>query len=125
MELTYGEQRTEEEKLYDEVVLARVKRGIAFCEKHYGPDWMDRIDIEELDLRSGASCILGQLEAHAEGEGYFNAVRRHWVDQRGPTRNGFCTPTIRNDNDAVDEVAWDALQQCWVDALTPRVEKLN
>ncbi|HXJ63286.1 MAG TPA: hypothetical protein VNN79_05990 [Actinomycetota bacterium] len=119
MTLTYDERRSEEEVLYDEIVLARVKRGIAFCEKHYGPNWVDHIDIRELDLRSDASCVLGQLENKlGEGADYHEACDRFWAEgsSSGPTRNGFCTPS----KDYKEE-SWDALQACWEDVLTPRV----
>lgn len=120
MTVTFGEQRTEQEKAYDEVVLARVKRGIAFAEKHYGPDWADHINMEQLDLRSGNACILGQLERHKNGGEYYSALDRFWENENTQTRMtaklGFCTPA----KDYRDE-GWDELQAAWMDALTPRV----
>lgn len=38
-----------------------VKRGARWLDKHIGPDWDDKIDIESLDLESTKSCILGQV----------------------------------------------------------------
>jgi hypothetical protein len=64
--MTYGEQRTPLQEAIDEVVLEKVKRGIAVLEEKYGPDWVDRIDLDTLDLGESDSCVLGQVYAGAE-----------------------------------------------------------
>lgn len=39
----------------------RVAAGIDFLNGKE-PDWVDRIDLDNLDLMSGARCVIGQLE---------------------------------------------------------------
>lgn len=124
MTVTFEEQRTETEKLYDEAVLARVKAGIAFCEATYGPGWVDKIDMETLCLSDGSRCVLGQLEGprrhyytDALGKkrwflrgGYFEACNKYFGGGDGNDM-GFC----------VDGEEWKELQECWEDMLTPKV----
>lgn len=102
-----GERRTETQKAYDAKVLARVKRGIAWLEKQWGPDWVEHIDLKTLDLTSGSLCVLGQLYGD-----YAEACYRNGLSD-GRTK-GFYDP---------DDDRYPALQACWVDLLTPKVAK--
>lgn len=39
----------------------RVRRGIKFLDSHVGRDvWLDRLDVDELDVRWGTACPLAQ-----------------------------------------------------------------
>lgn len=40
----------------------RVKAGMALLDEKYGPEWVEAIDVESLDLQDNCSCVLGQLE---------------------------------------------------------------
>lgn len=40
----------------------RVRKGIAFLDATYGPEWRGRINWDTLDMWSGLECVLGQLE---------------------------------------------------------------
>lgn len=49
--------------------LRRVIAGAEFLDQHQ-PDWVDLIDTQTLDVRLNHACILGQLGAHLDVEGY-------------------------------------------------------
>lgn len=111
---TYEEARTEVEKEIDAEVLARVKNGIALLEREHGPDWVDKIDLDVLDIADGSVCVLGQLY----GGDYFDACARLFgneLDTQPPREHGFCATRIRPADD------WLALQKAWEHVLTPRV----
>ncbi len=117
MTTTYGELRTEKEKLYDAEVLARVKAGIKWLEETVGPSWVDKIDIGTLSLTHGSRCVLGQVFS-AEGnleeiDGYDWAI-------------GMFPDELVNSGEAhgfyTEDGYWSALQACWEDVLTPMVK---
>jgi len=37
-----------------------VSRGVGWLNKNY-PGWVDKIDLNELDMSTGTNCVLGQL----------------------------------------------------------------
>ena len=45
----------------------RIDKGVAWLNANV-PDWLDRIDLDRLDLASGCRCVLGQLFAHVVDE---------------------------------------------------------
>lgn len=48
----------------EDVVLpveVRVKQGMALLDEKHGPEWVDRIDVDTLNLRDSCRCVLGQL----------------------------------------------------------------
>lgn len=104
---TFEEARTEEEKSVDALVKKRVQRGIALLEKKHGPNWVDRVDLETLELMNCENCVLGQLYGR-----YSAGTSALHITFEAPDY-GF---TIRDDD------GWGRLQAAWMDALTPRVE---
>ena len=58
---------------------ARVKRGIEWLDKKRGDDWVCTIDLENLNIRSGNYCILGQLYE----DGYFEGCKKLRIDGFG------------------------------------------
>lgn len=84
--LTYGELRTNAEKIADELVKVRVLAGIEVLNEKYGPDWVDKVDPATLCLSSTNACVLGQVYHRAEvpeakrglpmasGDGYWRAL---------------------------------------------------
>lgn len=114
------QERTEEQKLYDAEVLARVKRGLEFLERTHGPGWEDKIDMEKFDLTEGDACVLGQVFGTRDHEGFHWATNQY-RDELGAwgSDHGFST-TIKED--VTEDDPWSALQQCWEDVLTPRIE---
>lgn len=68
---TYGEARSAEETATDREILNKVLNGIELLKKKYGDDWVDKIDLETLQLSSGTRCVLGQVgRATYGGKGY-------------------------------------------------------
>lgn len=43
-----------------------VLEGIELLKKVHGEDWVDRIDLDSLDLMNGDRCVLGQLYGNYE-----------------------------------------------------------
>lgn len=41
-------------------IIARVRKGAEFLEKKY-PGWLDKIDLDTLDMYNPKKCVLGQL----------------------------------------------------------------
>ena len=48
----------------------RVSRGIELLDQEV-PDWFDKIDLDDLDLSSARSCVLGQVFYKRGGEAGF------------------------------------------------------
>ena len=116
--VTYGEARTEGQKLYDAAVMERVKKGMALLEREYGPDWVDHIDLSELRLWSGGSCVLGQLYGSWDDQ-----IDEFWPDDayRESAEHGF---SIGHEISGVRrQEAWNTLQTAWEEALTPVVTR--
>lgn len=61
-----------------------VKKGAAWLDE-VRPGWIDAIDVAQLDISSGACCILGQVFADEADEdwcsGYDYAIN-HWEEVR-------------------------------------------
>lgn len=112
MTVTFGEQRTEEQKAYDAEVLERVKRGMALLERAYGINWVDYIDLDTLELRDGNACVLGQVYGS-----YTRGVDTLWP------RPALSYAVIDHGFVARNDPEWDALNAAWQDALTPIVTK--
>lgn len=51
-------------------IAEKIAAGAAFLDEHE-PGWVDRIDVDRLDLASMCGCVLGQLEI----------VHRGWSDR--------------------------------------------
>lgn len=64
--LTYGEMRTNAEKIADEEIKDRILAGIDVLNEKFGPDWVDHVDVTTLDLSSPNACVLGQVYKDAE-----------------------------------------------------------
>lgn len=44
----------------------KVENGISFCNVQYGPDWINRIDLDLLSMSNHRNCIIGQLDPHCD-----------------------------------------------------------
>lgn len=53
---------------------SRIKKGIAFLDKKLGrKKWTGRIDVSELDLASGMTCVIGETMGHfSDGQAEWN-----------------------------------------------------
>jgi hypothetical protein len=119
---SFGEQRTALQKEVDAAVLERVKRGMALLEERHGPDWVGMIDLAELDLRDGHSCVLGQVYlASEEGDGYSCGVID--LDIEVTDHNYGFSVTDDELLDLGEDTAWERLQKVWEYVLTPHVFK--
>jgi hypothetical protein len=49
-------------------VKQRIADGMAALDQVYGPDWVDKIDLDKLDLANPRQCIVGQSESHRIGQ---------------------------------------------------------
>lgn len=120
--LSPGERRTPYEREIDAEVLARVKAGIAFLEETVGPDWVDRINLDELELQDGDHCVCGQVFAaevvDIDGwNGYdFACGKFEWSDHGASL--GFS-----REHTIYRQGAWMELQRAWTHVLTPLVQK--
>lgn len=134
MTATFGEIRTKKEKRHDAELMERVKRGIALLEREYGPSWVDHIDLDRLDLRSGGSCVLGQLygcytdglqvlwpELSAEADTDVDGWEK--ISAGVGHQHGFFAASDRRDGCYGPSQDWIALNEAWKDALTPLVTK--
>lgn len=85
VEITFGEMRSNAEKIADEVIKERVVRGIELLNERFGPDWVERIDPTYLCLGSSNRCILGQVYRDADEAGVVNADPDFgpWEEQSG------------------------------------------
>lgn len=121
MSTIHESNRTDVQKKIDQIVLERVKRGIAWLEQEHGPDWVDHINMSTLDLRDGDCCVLGQVYAD-EGDqecrdGYWYACAYPLLQQgQDDQLLGFCII-------GEEEQEWDDLQEAWEYVLTPLVSK--
>lgn len=66
LRLTYGEMRSNAEKIADEALKKRILSGIEVLNEKFGPDWVEHIDPGSLDLASPNECVLGQVYDGAE-----------------------------------------------------------
>ena len=84
---TYGEMRTPQEIELDRKVLNKVLAGIEFLQERYGDDWVDKIDLNTLQLASAQSCVLGQFGRNT-GRGDYHAMIDRFCIGSG-TEHGF------------------------------------
>lgn len=87
-------------------VTDRVQQGVAWLDAN-GPDrWWTLVELLELDLTSGCSCVLGQVFLTAGEEAYQSGFSRGVEiakDQKGFTELEASDWTIESGFDAVDE----------------------
>jgi hypothetical protein len=60
-------QETESEQ--PEWAMARARKGAAWLDSKFGPEWDRRIDLETLDIGTVDRCILGQLGCQTSTRG--------------------------------------------------------
>lgn len=124
---TIVHERTEEQVEIDAEILERVKKGIEFLEETAGPNWVDLIDLKTLDLKSGDSCVCGQVFAEYTDEIYqengfaiykyengYDYAEYQLRDGQRVLDLGFCAKGLED---------WEPLQKTWEHVLTPMVSK--
>lgn len=113
---TYGDQRSDAQKAHDQEVKDRVERGIQLLYAKHGPDWVEKIDLDELQLSSGSACVLGQIyadEASGYEDGYDYASSAVFDDLNMSDFGFTIAGKIYRDDD------WEQLQEAWEEALRP------
>lgn len=71
----------------------RVARGAAFMDANY-PGWVDKIDLNTLDIHSACDCVLGQA-----GLSYTNTWIEHFSAKAGEMKSrGFATTKAENES---------------------------
>jgi hypothetical protein len=100
-----------DEALQEEIDIA-VNRGVEFLDEHL-PGWVEKIDLDTLDLAVPCMCVLGQLEGdfwlamahhgHAEVN-EFGTIRPDWDWSHA---HGFSRPTV------FDYAQYQALTNTW------------
>jgi hypothetical protein len=97
-----------------------VHRGMEFLDGAYPDGWVDKIDLDTLDLGIACRCIFGQLEGdfwlavarHGHADiNEFGTIRPDW---EWTTDHGFSRPTCD------DYVGYSALTQVWRAEITVR-----
>lgn len=111
-----GELRTPIDKLVDEIVLERVKAGMAVLEAEHGPDWVDKIDLRELDLKDGHRCVLGQV--YGDYSYAVESLHEKYLGKYGSSddwgvAHGF----------TINHGGWGELQETWEDVLRPMISR--
>lgn len=59
-----------------EVLAGRVAKGAVWLDEHRGPDWADKVDLDELCMADPCNCVLGQLERQRNGGNYIDVVEK-------------------------------------------------
>jgi hypothetical protein len=135
MSLSFGDQRSERMKEIDAMVKQRVMAGMRLLQAEYGEDWVDRINLDELDLHNVNTCVLGQVygvEGMDEESGYLRGRKKLGflkLEDEGVSRHGFYVSSedykINYDDPYCsrdDEFAWMVLQKEWEDQIV-RLQK--
>lgn len=115
---TFAEMRTEEEEQIDEMIRERVLKGIRKLELEHGPDWINKIDVNKLQLANVNQCVLGQMYG-----GYFTGRDQLLFSTSGAehdrSRNKIATEYgFWND----DYISYPALDRIWKEEIARRKE---
>lgn len=86
----------------------QVNNGVEWLNQNC-PDWLDRIDLDSLDIKDGTRCILGQLYGD-----YFSSIVNRQIS--GPVRRGFNVHCMDEDRD-VTRIKLDMLTNTWKDKI--------
>jgi hypothetical protein len=99
-------------------VTERVQRGAALLDEKR-PGWWQQIDLDDLNLRDGCTCIGGQLCARKTGteEDYLIFMDELGLSRADEVRHGF--------DRAGDDSDYDALTAAWRDLITKRREDVG
>lgn len=74
----------------------RARRGAEHLDVHYGPDWIDRVNLHTLDLDSSVRCVLAQVT----GRSFFSSWENVHNGNLWLIRRGFVTPYVPISSDS-------------------------
>ena len=103
--------------------IKRVRAGVEWLDKNY-PGWLDKVEVNELELEDSCKCVLGQLFSE-------EAVNSDEFTGFGYAMNVVFDPDAEFPYDKVSRLGFDsdgdvcfsALQIVWEDAISSRKEK--
>jgi hypothetical protein len=99
----------------------RVAAGAAWLDEHH-PGWVDRIDLNVLDLESPCFCVLGQLGRNTDLRGWRPLLARLRLPDWQDVPFGFCLTADEEDEDFGTEAAnWSALTREWEALILARL----
>lgn len=114
------DQRTDEQKEIDKIVLERVKQGILRLERMHGPDWVEKFGgMEDFNIKNGSCCVLGKVYGD-----YEDGLIKLWPKEEG--KNTLWRLTDEQEKNAIEfgfnshsdsDYEWDSLQKTWVKQL--------
>ncbi len=91
----------------DEEIMTRVRNGIEWLDENI-PDWLQRLDVERLDMKSDCKCILGQLDGS-----WCDSTDNRDISYRENEDLGFCIG-----DDVCDRpLAWGNLEYWWTEEI--------
>jgi hypothetical protein len=110
----------------------QVRAGAAFLDEVIGPEWIEQVNLDTLDLESGCRCVAAQIVNQFEG-GYNNAweyAMYEWgvvtpdgldesittIDLDRARALGFLGPTHSG-----NPPTWQALELGWRDLIAARI----
>lgn len=103
--------------------MSRVALGAAWLDETEGPEWVERIDLDELSMGDSRACICGQVFAKAAGErgaGYwvvFDRLNKAYVEGNATNpemwmaNHGFYGWSVADE---------DGLRRAWSDLILER-----
>lgn len=99
-----------------------VDKGCKLLDERLGPEWVEKIDLRQLNLQSGCACILGQTSLHLGGtvSSYMSGARicfpteKHFIDQEAAEAHGF---VLLDDGAPLN---YPALTECWRNTILAR-----
>lgn len=78
----------------------RVAQGVALLDR-VAPGWVDRINVDTLDVSHGGRCVLGQLYGlYTDGQGKLGLTMQQAAD------HGFQTQALDRSSDSLDWHRW-------------------
>jgi hypothetical protein len=116
---TKAQKKAEIKKLVIELH-AYVDKGIEFLDKNFSrADWIDKVELNKLDMHSGQVCICGQVfEEHwagfvkqIEGEKYSIFSENRKAVAKGEALGFVCPKKYRNT--VKEQQVWDLLGSIW------------
>ena len=97
----------------------RVDKGCKLLDERLGPEWVEKIDLEILNLEFGCACVLGQLCIDIVGGGHTYGLaaqalfpNRAFVDNDAAEEHGFILQDTPHD--------YPALTECWTRTIARR-----
>lgn len=99
-----------------------VDKGCKLLDERLGPEWVEKIDLRQLQLASNCDCVLGQLSidvcgvAHSYEDACIGLFRE--ISDDSVVEHGFLLASDDNPRD------YEPLTKCWTLAISARRAEL-